>query len=41
MPMTPIDKKDFIGESKEIFNINNQLKHTNPIKRFNDLNQIK
>jgi hypothetical protein len=41
MRMTPINKKDFIGESKEIFNINNQVKHTNPIKGFNDLNQIK
>ena len=40
MRMTPINKKDFIGESKEIFNINNQVKHTNPIKGFNDFNHL-
>ena len=38
MRMAPIDKKDFIGESKEIFNINNKK---NQIKRFSDFNQIK
>ena len=39
MRMTPIDKKDFIGEKFLI--LINQVKHTNQIKRFNDLNQIK
>ena len=39
MRMAPIDKNDFIGESKVIFNINN-INPTNQIKRFNDMNQL-